>query len=75
MDRSYNAPTEEPRKIRLIDAISSAVPSALLFIGLIMISVASPYGEYFVAVGVVLQLLFLVFRVPKLFSDSTSKEG
>ncbi len=65
---------ETAPKPRLIDAISTAVPSALLFIGLIMLSVASPYGEYLIGAGVVLQLAFLIFRVPKLFNQNTPSQ-
>ncbi len=65
---------ETAQKPRLIDAVSTAVPSALLFIGLIMLSVANPYGEYLIGVGVVLQLAFLIFRVPKLFNQTTPSQ-
>lgn len=64
--------SETENRTRLIDAISTAAPSALLFIGLIMLAVANPYGEYLIGIGVVLQLVFLVFRVPKLFSQDES---
>jgi len=65
---------ETAQKPRLIDAVSTAVPSALLFIGLIMLSIANPYGEYLIGAGVVLQLAFLIFRVPKLFNQNTSSQ-
>jgi hypothetical protein len=70
-----DVPGEEEKKVRLIDSISTALPSAILFIGLIMLAVANPYGDYFIGVGVIMQVVFLVFRVPKLFSSMESAQS
>lgn len=72
VQKQLDKSSETENRTRLIDAISTAAPSALLFIGLIMLAVANPYGEYLIGIGVVLQLVFLVFRVPKLFSQDES---
>lgn len=58
---------DKKKEIRLADRISVSLPSAVMFIGLMLMAMAQPAGEYLLGAGVALQLALLAFKVPKLF--------